>query len=267
MSAAAVKPLGPTMQPTPQKVKPTPAPREPGAAKRNGKLGPFVRVAISIVIVWHFVAIFLAALCIPDTSPLVLNLAQQPPIQWYLDLLYLNQGHAFFAPDVGPSHVVHYELFDQSGRPIGDGHLPSKKDHWPRLRYHRHFMLADQAPANDPTWGRIFLEAYARQLLRANPEAQAVRVRHYAHWPLPQNLELLAQERGYDAAYQEFKQDAARNGVTIDEQGYQLLLDATQRRTDLPPEESNASEQGESQSNAWQSGPVSTAGRWQGGPR
>lgn len=253
------------MQPTPQKPRPTPAPREPGA-KRNGKLGPLLRVIISIIIVWHFTAIFLAALSIDGSSPLVLNIAQGRPMQWYLDLLYLNQGHSFFAPDVGPSHVIHYELFDQSGRVIDDGDLPSRKDHWPRLRYHRHFMLADQVPMGEEPlgkWTRPYLEAYARQLIRANPEAQAARVRHYAHWPLPQELELLAQSNGYDAAYSAFMQDASRNGLMIDDQGYQQLMEVTQRRSDLPAEEPVSNDQ----SNDWESGPVSTAGRWSGGPR
>jgi hypothetical protein len=266
MAAATVKPLGPTMQPTPQKVRPTPEPREP-RAKRNGKWGPALRIIISIVIVWHFTAVFMAALCIPASSPLVIDIAQKPPMQWYLDALYMNQGHSFFAPDVGPSRIVHYELFDQSGRPIGEGDLPSRKDHWPRLRYHRHFMLADQAPSGDDEfnrrWGQIYLAAYARQLLRANPQAQAVRVRHYSHWPLTQELETYARQEGYDRAYQRFVQEMAGNGVTIDDRGYQLLSEVTQRRNDLGPEEMDPA----NQSNAWQSGSVSTADRWRGGPR
>jgi hypothetical protein len=266
MSAAAVKPPGPTMQPTPQKVRPAPEPRE-SRAKGNGKSGPALRMIISIVIVWHFTAIFLAALCIPDSSPLVYDVAQKRPMQWYLDALYLNQGHSFFAPDVGPGHIIRYELFDQTGRSMGDGDLPSLKDHWPRLRYHRHLMLADQAPMgdgpNEQSWQRTYLEAYARQLLRDNPPAQAVRVRHYAHWPLYQELEVDARnpDIGRERAYQAFVQQMAQRGVNIDARGYQLLMEVTQRRSDLGPEPQP------DQSSVWRSGPVETAGRWTGGPR
>jgi hypothetical protein len=267
MAAAVVKPPGPTMQPTQKPAAPVKPQREPGAApKRNGRLATWLRVIISIWIVWHFAGVFLAAMCIPATSDLVNNIAQQPPMQWYLDGLYLNQGHSFFAPDVGPSHVIHYELFDQSNRPMGEGDLPSLKDEWPRLRYHRHFMLADQAPAGDDNfskyWGRVHLEAYARQVLRDHPDAQAIRLRHYAHWPLTRELELKARkpEYGRERAYYDFVQEMRRDGVTVDERGYQLLGEVTQRRSDLGPEETI-------QSNAWQSGPVNTAGRWQGGPR
>jgi hypothetical protein len=254
------------MQPTPQKVRPIAEPREP-RPKRPGTLGPALRIAISIVIVWHFTAVFMAALSIDSSSPLIANIAQRRPMQWYLDALYLNQGHSFFAPNVGPCGVVHYDLFNQAGQPMGAGDLPSTKEHWPRLRYHRHFMLSDQAPSGDDNrskyWGRAHLEAYARQVLREHPDAGAVRLRHYHHWALPLEFEIKARtdNYGWDRAYRDFAQAMARNGVTIDEHGYQLMMEVTQRRSDLGPEEAT-------QANTWQSGGrVDTANRWGGGPR
>jgi hypothetical protein len=251
------------MQPT-QKSRPVPTPREEGATrKRPGRLAPLLRVAISLWIVWHFTAIFFAALSLQPTSMLVLNVAQRPPMQWYLDALYLNQQHSFFAPEVGPGNVIHYELLDQSGGVIVKGELPSRKEHWPRLRYHRHFMLADQASMPTPDqevnnyWQRRFLEAYARQLLRANENAQAVRVRRLAHWPLP----LFAVERyGFEGGYRELVKEFARQGRRADEQGYELLLEVTQRRSDIRPAATD-------QSGMWQNGGFDTAGRWTGAPR
>ncbi len=247
MAAATVKPLGPMMQPTPQKPRPTPTTREAGASpRRPGRLGGFVRVVISLLIVWHFAGVFLAALSIPISSQLVMDVAQHWPMQWYLDATYMNQGHSFFAPEVGPGHLIRYELFDQSGRVLDQGEFP--KDQWPRLRYHRHFMLADQAgmPGNEEVnkyWQRRYLEAYARHLLRVNENAQSVRLRRIAHWPLPRELAL--QER-----------------TLTDPEGYELLMEVTQRRSDLPPEDS-------AQSLMWQGAgnQMNTAGRWNGVPR
>ncbi|MCI0332663.1 MAG: hypothetical protein L0228_05515 [Planctomycetes bacterium] len=245
MAAAPVKPFGPTMQPTPQKPRPTPTLREPGASpKRPGRPGAFVRVVISLLIVWHFAGVFLAALSIPTSSQLVMDAAQHRPMQWYLDALYMNQGHSFFAPEVGPGHLIRYELFDQSGQVMEKGEFP--KDEWPRLRYHRHFMLADQAdmPGSEESskyWQRRYLEAYARQLLRTNEIAQTALVRRIAHWPLPRELAL--QQR-----------------TLTDPEGYELLMEVTQRRSDLGPEETN-------QSLMWQGGQMNTAGRWNGAPR
>jgi hypothetical protein len=248
MAAAAVKPPVPTMQPTPQKSRPSLPPRETGSTgKRGGRLGTFARVVISLWIVWHFTAVFLAALCVPRTSPLVLDIAQRRPMQWYLDALYMNQGHSFFAPDVGPGHLIRYELFDPSGRVVEQGEFPNRKEYWPRLRYHRHFMLADQAGLPGPKelndrWQRKYLESYARHMLRVNEAAQTARLRRIAHWPLPRDL----------AVDQERK--------LTDPEGYELLMEVTQRRSDLEPATLD-------QSRVWQSGGYDTAGRWIGGPR
>jgi hypothetical protein len=243
MAAAVVKPPGPTMQPNPKSVTPTKQ-REPGASsKRNGRLATWLRVIISIWIVWHFAGVFLAALSIGVTSDLVRDVAQRPPMQWYLDATFLNQGHSFFAPEVGPGHLIRYELFDQSGRPMEQGEWP--KNEWPRLRYHRHFMLADQAglPGEkefSDYWQRQYLEAYARHLLRVHPDAQAARVTRIAHWPLPRDFAL--QQR-----------------TLTDAEGYEKLMEVTQRRSDLPPEE-----QGQGQT-MWQSGGgYQTAQPWMG---
>jgi hypothetical protein len=244
MAAAVVKPLGPTMQPTQKPVTPT-KPREPGASpKRNGRLGTVLRVIISLWIVWHFAGVFLAALSIPPTSSLVLDIAQRPPMQWYLDALYLNQGHSFFAPEVGPGTLVRYELYDQSGRVMEQGEFPKRGAYWPRLRYHRHFMLADQSsmPGDEQfskLWQRKYLEAYARHLLRVNENAQAVKVQRIAHWPLPRDYKL--------------------QGRTLtDPEGYEVLSEATQRRSDLGPDDRNQSQI------MWQSGGYQTAQPWTG---
>jgi hypothetical protein len=123
-------------------------------------------------------------------------------------------------------------------------------------------MLADQAELPSPNeqfskdWQRKYLEAYGRQLLRQNENAQSVRVRRIAHWPLP--LEL-----------------AEQNRTLTDPEGYELIMEATQRRSDLGPEVGD-------QSQMWQGGPsqqmnpgyptnpsypMNTAGRWNGAPR
>lgn len=236
------------------KIRPAPPPqREATAApsrRGNGRLPLAVRVVISLIIVWHFAGIFLAAHSIGPTSELVLNAAQSPPMQWYLDALFLNQGHSFFAPSVGPGHLIRYEFFDQNGRPIGQGELPNLKEYRPRLRYHRYLMLADQADLPSPdkkvseAWQRKYLEAYARQLLLTNEEAQSVRVRRYAHWPLPRDF-------------------AVAGRKLTDPEGYEMLMEVTQRRSDLRPLPGE-------QASAWQGDrqmapmPKMTADPWRG---
>jgi hypothetical protein len=247
MVGAAAKPPATPQPPPSNKPRPSAAPREEGArGGRPGRIAPWLRIVVSLFIVWHFTAVFLAALSMPVTSQLVYKVSQEGLMQWYLDALYMNQQHSFFAPDVGPGNIVRYELFDQAGQLMEKGELPDRKEHWPRLRYHRHFMLADQADFSTNNeqyrkqWQRAFLEGFARQLLRDQEDAATVRVQRVAHWPIPRALALEGRKIN-------------------DPQGYETQLEVTQRRSDLGPAES-------SQSNAGYMRP-NTAQRWIGAPR
>jgi hypothetical protein len=253
-------------------MRPTTPQREPGAAPRKaGSPGMVLRVAVSIFIVWHFTGVFLAALSIPMSSPLVFSIAQQGIMQWYLDALYMNQGHSFFAPDVGPGHLIRYQLYDQNNQVIEQGDFPSRKEHWPRLLYHRYFMLADQADIGSDDrqesdkWQRRYLEAYGRQLLRSHDQARMARVVRYAQWPLPasnvaggiesvdRDIQTLkdqkrfeeatdlsrnkikeAMSRGYRVFANEFPREMQNR--RIDGQGYELVGQVDVRRSDLEPD-------------------------------
>ncbi|MCU0710292.1 MAG: hypothetical protein MUF23_18600 [Pirellula sp.] len=74
----------------------------------------------------------------------------------YVEWLYLDHGYFFFAPNPGPSHLV---AVDRAGepppplvaRPSDEGVLidqfayvfPDRNRQWPRLLYHRYFMLSE----------------------------------------------------------------------------------------------------------------------------
>jgi hypothetical protein len=191
---------------------------------------------------------------ISPSSPLVVDIAQQPPMQWYLDLLYLNHGYHFFAPDPGPGHLIRYEVFDDRGDPIEQAEFPNAKQHWPRLYYHRYFMLADQVgiPSNDEqyrkAWQRQYLEAYARQLLREH-DGHSIRLKWIAHYALPPLL--------------------AEQGRRMDDpEGYETLMEVSQRRSDFEPRPEDPQPQTGARSSTWQDGRTETANRWTtGGPR
>lgn len=55
----------------------------------------------------------------------------------------ISHGYAFFAPNPGPGHLIRYELEFEDGDKLS-GEFPNLKLQWPRLRYHRHFMLSEQ---------------------------------------------------------------------------------------------------------------------------
>lgn len=62
----------------------------------------------------------------------------------YLRAIYLNHGYRFFAPNPGPSHLVRFEIELRGGGQI-EGRFPNTEDQFPRLLYHRMFMLSETA--------------------------------------------------------------------------------------------------------------------------
>jgi hypothetical protein len=98
-----------------------------------------VRLVVSAVLVWHLVAILVGPFSLPPT---LIADRLQPLFRPYLGALYLGHGYKFFAPDPGPSHLIRYELEFTDGTHRGNT-FPSLADQWPRLFYHRHFMLSE----------------------------------------------------------------------------------------------------------------------------
>ena len=79
----------------------------------------------------------------------------------YLELLYLNHGYKFFAPDPGrSSRLIRYELELPDGTTV-EGIFPDRERYWPRLRYHRHFMLSEKSQL----FPDELVRNYARHLL------------------------------------------------------------------------------------------------------
>jgi hypothetical protein len=196
-------------------------------------------VIISLLLIWHLAAVFLAPMSVPPSSQLVAYLAQETPMQWYLDALYLNHGYFFFAPEAGDAHLIYYDVYDAQGNPLKQAKFPDWDLQWPRLRYHRHFMLAEQvgAPVDTEQWQRRYLEAYARQLLRQF-DGETVRVRWVEHLAVDPMR-----------ATDPIKLDAPES--------YKVVMEVVQRRSDLGPEPPV-------QSTSQRATPPDVANRWIG---
>ena len=113
----------------------------------NSKEAPYpwsatLRVTVSIaLIVYLFIVIAAPATTHPDSqSELTRPIAQTlRPIH---QSLYLGHGYRFFAPNPGPSHIIQYSIETKDGNQI-EGKFPDRNQHWPRLLYHRWFMLSE----------------------------------------------------------------------------------------------------------------------------
>lgn len=108
------------------------------------------RVIASACLLFHLFAVF-AAPCAspPPSSDAWSRLAGRTEgkdglLVPYLRVAYLNHGYRFFAPNPGPSHLVRYEIDLKSGTSIS-GQFPDKDEFFPRLLYHRMFMISETA--------------------------------------------------------------------------------------------------------------------------
>lgn len=144
---------------------------------------PWLRRLISFGLLLHLSALVIAPLAVSPTSPLWLQTWRL--FRPYLEAMNLGQGNHFFAPDPGPSHLIHFELRFDDGRT--EHHvIPNVRQHWSRLRYHRHFMLCEflnQLAINDRQ--RDVFDAVTRSYaehLRHKHHASEVQIairRHY----------------------------------------------------------------------------------------
>lgn len=108
------------------------------------------RRVLSVLILLHLLAVFLA----PFTFASSPQPGAAPPspfarlfIVWfqpYIDALFLDHGYAFFAPDPGPSHLFRARLEFADDREPQQLLFPDRSRQWPRLLYHRHFMLSER---------------------------------------------------------------------------------------------------------------------------
>ena len=129
---------------------------------------PAIRWAINLLVVFHLLAVFLPPLAFQARGPLGSSPSVQTlssAVRGYGEFLYLNRGYAFFAPDAGPSHLIQAAISDEDGN-RAEQMFPDRRRHWPRLLYHRHFMLAEFLhDAYQPP-----LPADAETLAEAEPE-------------------------------------------------------------------------------------------------
>jgi hypothetical protein len=128
---------------------------------------PALRAVLSAMILAHVFAVFLGPWAMPPSSDLARACFRL--FQPYMQLLFLDNGYRFFAPEPGPSHLIRYQIVQQDGSRLA-GQFPDRKEQWPRLLYHRYFMLSeflntalDLAEARKD---RQMLEACARSYAR-----------------------------------------------------------------------------------------------------
>lgn len=166
---------------------------------------PSARVAASGLVACYLAAVVLPPLAgPPPASELATFLLQ--PFRPLVGAVYLGHGYRFFAPDPGPGHSIRWTVERADGTRLS-GSLPDRDTDWPRLLYHRRFMIAEKiaplvppsdAPAEVLRGARAdwlpLVKGVASQLLErhAGERVELALVEHY----LPAPEELTATEKG-----------------------------------------------------------------------
>ncbi len=96
---------------------------------------------VSFLVVAHFVAVVLAPLAVVEPRSQLARSLHDAMSPW-TQALYLDHGYRFFAPEPGPGHIIEFEVSLPNGE-IEKGRIPDRNGHWPRLLYHRWFMLSE----------------------------------------------------------------------------------------------------------------------------
>jgi len=107
-----------------------------------------IRAGVSAALLVYLAAVIIAPLSGPPPASGLAQVVLQP-FRPLLGALYLGHGYRFFAPDPGPGHTIRWTMTmpDGSGR---SGLIPDAAHDWPRLLYHRRFMVAEKIAALVP---------------------------------------------------------------------------------------------------------------------
>jgi hypothetical protein len=119
-----------------------------------------VRRAVSIWLVLHVTAIVIAPASVAPTSELLLS--GWKVFRPYLQVLYLDHGYHFFAPEPGESTLLAFVAERPDGTVVR-GRLPDRAV-CPRLLYHRYFMLTEHMSQAPEELRQTWYESYARHI-------------------------------------------------------------------------------------------------------
>lgn len=168
----------------------------------RGEWPGWVRVSVSIVLLYHMAAVMAGALGVPPSSQL-----EQTIADWftpYFDLIDMGYSYRFYV-EPPPTPVVTATLHFGDGRPDETVRLPGRDVSGPRLRHQRQLALANSLYSDvqearlrtrDASQSRL-ARAYARHLCRSRPGCQVVSLHVQQHLiPDPQQVREAISEPG-----------------------------------------------------------------------
>ena len=107
-----------------------------------------VRLFASVVILIYLLAVVIPPLAGPPPASELANVILQP-FRPLVGAISLSHGYRFFAPNPGPGHSIRWTMLTARGNTL-KGVIPDAKTDWPRLLYHRRFMIPEKIAALVP---------------------------------------------------------------------------------------------------------------------
>jgi hypothetical protein len=146
------------MSPHPDKRQATSEAAQVSPSAKDGRR--FLRLAVNAWLVFHVAAIIIAPAAVSPSSEIVQ--AGWELFQPYLQVLDLNHGYHFFAPEPDDSTLLAFRAERADGTVIS-GRIPNFEIK-PRLLYHRHFMLTEQMKDAPEALQQEWMGSYAEHL-------------------------------------------------------------------------------------------------------
>ena len=103
----------------------------------------------SLLIAGYLATVIVPPLAGPPPASELAGVLRQP-LRPLIGALYLDHGYRFFAPDPGPGHEIRWTVTMPDGS-AKSGKIPDREADWPRLLYHRRFMVAEKIAVLVPT--------------------------------------------------------------------------------------------------------------------
>jgi hypothetical protein len=137
----------------------------PAKLKRLGWLG------LNLWIVFHFAAVCVAPASVPPATSLAQSVWGY--CSGYLQMLYLNHGYHYFAPEPSGATLVSYEVTLPDGS-VAWNRMPNR-ELFPRVRYHRQLVLTEQFGAlgrSNPDWQKLAAKTFAAEIAKQHQANQ-----------------------------------------------------------------------------------------------
>ncbi|MGD9714661.1 MAG: hypothetical protein AB7V46_21770 [Thermomicrobiales bacterium] len=160
------------------------------------------KVFASLMLLFHLVSMVVASYCAGPASELAY--AAYDICGPYAQVLYVNHGYRFFSPEPGPGNLVEFDALLSDGTRQTET-MPNRGPggQWPRVFYHRHFMLTEflAASRDRPQTLELVLTTYASQFLRTHPETEEVTLVHVVHMLPPPEFILAGGDLRHESNY------------------------------------------------------------------